>query len=181
MKQEIRIIGGLYRGKKIHFPSVEGLRPTPDRVKETLFNWLMHDVRDARCLDAFAGSGSLGFEAFSREASQVVFVEQSTAAHSNLQKIIRQFNSPKLKLIKGDARSYLQQSVEQYDLIFLDPPFADDYLPSCITSIIKNQLLKSGGLLYLETPVKIELDSNEWKLIKSKVAGQVVSSLFEKL
>ena len=181
MKQEIRIIGGLYRGKKIPFPSIEGLRPTPDRVKETLFNWLMHDVRDARCLDAFAGSGSLGFEAFSREARQVVFVEQSTTAYSNLQKIICQFNSTKLKLIKGDARSYLQQNVEPYDLIFLDPPFAEDYLPSCITSIIKNQLLKQGGLLYLETPVKIELDLNQRKLIKLKVAGQVVSSLFEKI
>lgn len=181
MKQVIRIIGGLYRGKKIHFPAVEGLRPTPDRVKETLFNWLMNDIRDARCLDAFAGSGSLGFEAFSRGASKVVFVEQSLAASTNLQKIITQFNSPNLKLIKGDARHYLQNCTEQYDLIFLDPPFAQNFLPDCINSIVKSSLLNSGGLIYLETPNEVELDLEQWKLIKSKRAGQVVSSLFEKL
>lgn len=181
MKQIIRIIGGLYRGKKIHFPAVEGLRPTPDRVKETLFNWLMHDIKDARCLDAFAGSGSLGFEAFSRGAAKVVMVEQSSTAHGNLQKIIQQFNSPNLKLIKGDARHYLQQAKEQFDLIFLDPPFAEDYLPVCIQSIVKNNLLTQGGLLYLETPDNIELPIEQWKVIKSKRAGQVISSLFEKL
>ncbi|RUR13670.1 16S rRNA (guanine(966)-N(2))-methyltransferase RsmD [Legionella sp. km772] len=181
MKQVIRIIGGLYRGKKIHFPAVEGLRPTPDRVKETLFNWLMHDIKDARCLDAFAGSGSLGFEAFSRGASKVVLVERSLSAHNNLQKIIKEFNSSNLQLIKEDARTYLQQSREQYDLIFLDPPFAENYLPSCVQSIVKNNLLIKGGLLYLETPEEIELAPEHWKLIKLKRVGQVVSSLFEKL
>ena len=103
MKQEIRIIGGQYRGKKLQFPNVEGLRPTPDRVRETLFNWLMHDIRDARCLDAFAGSGALGLEAFSRGASQVVFIEQAPLAQANLQKIIQAFNSPILKLLKVPA------------------------------------------------------------------------------
>lgn len=178
MKQEIRIIGGLYRGKRIHFPEVEGLRPTPDRVKETLFNWLMHEIKDARCLDAFAGSGSLGFEAFSRGAAKVVMVEKSPLAHNNLQKIIQQFASPKLKLIKDDARHYLDATREQFDLIFLDPPFAENYLPSCIQAIVSNQLLAAGGLLYLETPDEIELASEEWILIKSKRAGQVLSSLF---
>ncbi|HAU1138500.1 TPA: 16S rRNA (guanine(966)-N(2))-methyltransferase RsmD, partial [Legionella pneumophila] len=100
MKQVIRIIGGLYRGKKIHFPDVDGLRPTPDRVRETLFNWLMNDIRNARCLDAFAGSGALGFEAYSRGASHVVFIEQSPKAHASLQNTIRQFDTPNLHLIK---------------------------------------------------------------------------------
>lgn len=182
MKQEIRIIGGLYRGKKIHFPVVDGLRPTPDRVKETLFNWLMHDIKGARCLDAFAGSGSLGIEAFSRGASQVVFVEQTIAAYKNLQKIIAQFNSPSsLHLIKDDARNYLQACNSSFDLIFLDPPFSQNYLPVCINSIVKNKLLSSKGLLYLETPETISLDLEQWKLIKFKQAGQVFSSLFEKL
>ena len=75
MKQTIRIIGGQFRGKKLHFPAIEGLRPTPDRVRETLFNWLMHDIQDARCLDAFAGSGALGFEAYSRGAAHVMLLE----------------------------------------------------------------------------------------------------------
>ncbi len=180
MKQVIRIIGGLYRGKKIHFPAVEGLRPTPDRVKETLFNWLMHDIKDARCLDAFAGSGSLGFEAFSRGAIQVVFVEQALSAYHNLQKIMAQFNSPNLKLIKDDACHYLQHCTEQYDLIFLDPPFAENYIPLCVSHIVKNNLITQGGLIYLESPNEIEMDNKQWKLIKLKRVGQVVSSLFEK-
>ena len=181
MKQEIRIIGGLYRGKKIHFPTVEGLRPTPDRVKETLFNWLMHDIHDARCLDAFAGSGSLGFEAFSRGAAQVVFLEQAPAAYNNLQKIIKQFNSPKLKLIKTDTTNYLQRCTEQFDLIFLDPPFAVNLIPQCLTAITKNHLLVKGGLVYLEAPTLIDVDPEQWKSIKLKQNGQVIYSLFEKL
>lgn len=181
MKQEIRIIGGQYRGKKLHFPNVEGLRPTPDRVRETLFNWLMHEIRDARCLDAFAGSGALGFEAFSRGASQVVFVEQSVPAHTNLQKIINSFESPSLKLIKMDARQYLQTSKEQFDIIFLDPPFAQNYLPSCIADLAKTNLLAQGGLIYLESATAIEIDENQWRQVKSKKAGQVLYGLFEKL
>ena len=118
MKQVIRIIGGQYRGKKLQFPDMDDLRPTPDRVRETLFNWLMNDIKEARCLDAFAGSGALGLEAFSRGALRVVFIEQSGSAYGNLQKIVTQFNSPKLHLCKADARLYLQQSLEQFDLIF---------------------------------------------------------------
>ena len=181
MKQEIRIIGGLYRGKKLHFPDVDGLRPTPDRVRETLFNWLMQDIRDARCLDAFSGSGALGFEAFSRGASEVVFIEQSPLAHANLKKIITAFNSPKLKLLKTDARNYLQQSKEQFDIIFLDPPFAENYLPQCIADISQNNILTRGGLLYVESPTELPMDENQWRKIKFKQAGQVIYGLFEKI
>ncbi|KTD59998.1 16S rRNA (guanine(966)-N(2))-methyltransferase RsmD [Legionella shakespearei] len=181
MKQIIRIIGGQYRGKKLSFPEVEGLRPTPDRVRETLFNWLMNDVRDARCLDAFAGSGALGLEAFSRGASQVVFIEQSPQAHANLQKMITQFNSPKLTLIKADTLNYLQQSTEQFDLIFLDPPFAQNYIPDCLDHIVKNKLLVQGGLVYIESPTLITPDEHQWRQIKLKQAGQVIYGLFEKL
>jgi 16S rRNA (guanine966-N2)-methyltransferase len=180
MKQMIRIIGGLYRGKKIPFPVVEGLRPTPDRVKETLFNWLMHDINGARCLDAFAGSGSLGLEAFSRGASRVVFVEQAPAAYNNLKKITAQFNSERLKLVKSDTRDYLQQSREQFDLIFLDPPFAQNFIPECLTHIIQNNLLVPGGLIYIEAPTAIDINTEEWKLIKTKQSGQVIYNLFEK-
>lgn len=181
MKQEIRIIGGLYRGKKLPFPEVEGLRPTPDRVRETLFNWLMQDIKEARCLDAFSGSGALGLEAFSRGASRVVFVEQSPIAYANLQKNINQFNSPKLKLVKTDARLYLQQSIEQFDIIFLDPPFSQEYIPQCLENIAQNSILARGGLVYSESSHVIELDEKHWKQIKLKKAGQVVYGLLEKL
>ncbi|WP_454782746.1 16S rRNA (guanine(966)-N(2))-methyltransferase RsmD [Legionella sp. WA2022007384] len=181
MKQIIRIIGGLYRGKKLHFPDVEGLRPTPDRVRETLFNWLMHDIREARCLDAFAGSGALGLEAFSRGAARVVFLEQSPKAYTNLQKIITGFNSPKLKLLQTDALQYLHHNQEEFDIIFLDPPFAQNFLPQCISSIARSNILKPGGLVYLESPTVIDLDETQWRQIKLKQAGQVVYALFEKL
>ncbi|MCL9685216.1 16S rRNA (guanine(966)-N(2))-methyltransferase RsmD [Legionella maioricensis] len=181
MKQIIRIIGGLYRGKKLHFPEVEGLRPTPDRVRETLFNWLMNDIKDARCLDAFAGSGALGFEAFSRGAAKVTFIEQSPQAHANLKKIITQFNSPNLNLIKADTRLYLQQGTEQFDIIFLDPPFAQNYIPQCLDAIVQNKRVPSGGLVYLESPTAIEIETKQWQQIKLKQAGQVIYGLFEKI
>ncbi|MGM9454244.1 16S rRNA (guanine(966)-N(2))-methyltransferase RsmD [Legionella bozemanae] len=181
MKQVVRIIGGLYRGKKLHFPDVAGLRPTPDRVRETLFNWLMHDIREARCLDAFAGSGALGLEAFSRGAARVVFLEQSPKACTHLQKIIASFNSPKLKLLQTDALQYLQHKQEEFDIIFLDPPFAQNYLPQCISNITHSTILKPGGLVYLESPIAMQLDEKYWRQIKQKQAGQVVYSLFEKL
>jgi 16S rRNA (guanine966-N2)-methyltransferase len=180
LKQEIRIIGGQYRGKKLHFPSVEGLRPTSDRIRETLFNWLMHDIRDARCLDAFAGSGALGLEAFSRGAKRVVFLEQSPLAHANLQKNIRSFNNPALNLLKTDARHYLQNSKEQFDIIFLDPPFAQNYLPQCIADIVQQNLLVQGGLLYVESANVIEMNEQHWQELKQKKAGQVIYSLFIK-
>lgn len=181
MKQIIRIIGGLYRGKKLHFPDIEGLRPTPDRVRETLFNWLMHDIKEARCLDAFAGSGALGLEAFSRGAARVVLVEQSPEAHINLQKIITQFNSTVLKLVKGNTLSYLEQCQEQFDIIFLDPPFAKDYIPECLAKIEQHNLLPQGGLVYIESAQITEVDGMHWQQIKLKQAGQVVYGLFKKL
>lgn len=181
MKQEIRIIGGLYRGKKIHFPVIDGLRPTPDRVKETLFNWLMHHIHDARCLDAFAGSGSLGFEAFSRGASKVVMLEHSPIAFTNLKKISAQFQSAKLQVTQIDARIYLQQGREEFDLIFLDPPFAEDYLLPCLENLAQNPMLVSGGLVYVESPTLIELNPSQWVLVKQKQAGQVFFALYKKL
>jgi 16S rRNA (guanine966-N2)-methyltransferase len=180
LKQEIRIIGGLYRGKKLPVPEVEGLRPTPDRVRETLFNWLMHDIRDARCLDAFAGSGALGLEAFSRGASRVVFIEQSPKAQTNLDKIIRLFNSSKLQLIKTDAASYLENSKEQFDIIFLDPPFAHNYLPQCISTLEQQDILVHGGLVYVESASIPLMEETKWRQIKLKQAGQVIYGLFEK-
>lgn len=181
MNQVIRIIGGLYRGKKLQFPDVEGLRPTPDRVRETLFNWLMHHIKGSRCLDAFAGSGALGLEAFSRGAAEVTFIEQSPIAHAQLNKSIALFNNSTLKLLKTNTLNYLQQSNEQMDIIFLDPPFAHNYIPECLNSINRNELLPSGGLVYLESSVPVNPDNQVWKELKLKQAGQVLYGLFEKI
>lgn len=180
MNQSIRIIGGQFRGKKLNFPDIEGLRPTPDRVRETLFNWLMNTIHDARCLDAFAGSGALGFEAYSRGASRVVLIEQAPKAYANLQKTVASFNSPKLSVMNKDACLYLQQSNEQFDLIFLDPPFSQNHLEDCINTLAKSPILKPGGLAYIESPKEISLNPETWEQVKLKKAGQVVYGLYRK-
>ncbi|WP_028388898.1 16S rRNA (guanine(966)-N(2))-methyltransferase RsmD [Legionella fairfieldensis] len=181
MKQTVRIIGGQYRGKKLHFPALEGLRPTPDRVKETLFNWLMHDIRGARCLDAFAGSGSLGFEAFSRGAAKVVLVESSPKAYGNLQDITASFNTKALLVINSKAEDYLQKTKESFDIVFLDPPFSQNYLPHCLDLLAHSNALVTGGLVYIESAEKQSMDAKRWREKKSRQAGQVHYSLYEKL
>ena len=180
MNQSIRIIGGQYRGKKLSFPAIEGLRPTPDRVRETLFNWLMNTIHDARCLDAFAGSGALGFEAFSRGAGKVVLIEQHAAAYTNLKKVALLFNSPKLATINQDACTYMQQTKEQFDIIFLDPPFVENHIPECITILENTSILAPGGLIYLESAQEITLDPAIWTQVKQKKAGQVFYGLFSR-
>ncbi|WP_133127526.1 16S rRNA (guanine(966)-N(2))-methyltransferase RsmD [Legionella nagasakiensis] len=181
MKQAIRIIGGRFKGKKLHFPAIEGLRPTPDRVRETLFNWLMHDVRNALCLDAFAGSGALGFEAFSRGASKVVFVEQSPKAYTNLKSLVSAFDTTNLSVVKADTRAYLRQTHESFNIVFMDPPFAKNYIPDCLPALEQTNVLIQHGLLYLETPGEIILDTSIWQPVRLKRAGQVVYALYEKI
>jgi 16S rRNA (guanine966-N2)-methyltransferase len=182
LKQSIRIIGGLYRGKKLQFPESKDLRPTPNRVRETLFNWLMQDTQEAHCLDAFSGSGALGLEAFSRGAATVVFLEESPKICENLQTIITSFHSPNLKLIQTDALLYLQQdSGKPFDLIFLDPPFRENYIPQCLELIVQHKRLVPGGFVYFESSSPIEIDLQEWNPIKSKQAGQVSYGLLQKL
>ena len=122
MKQAIRIIGGKYRGKKITFPATSDLRPTPNRVRETLFNWLMHDLRDANCLDTFAGSGVLGFEAYSRSAKSVTFVEKDSNVIKYLSRYAKDLDPHEqdLQIIYMDSLTYLKQTHSSFDLIFLD-------------------------------------------------------------
>lgn len=180
MNQTIRIIGGKYRGKKIHFPSIDGLRPTPDRVRETLFNWLMHDIRGAHCLDAFAGSGALGIEAFSRGAAHVLLLEKSRKAYAQLHQQIEAFASPDIQVLNIDACDYLQENHGPFDIIFLDPPFKKNYLPFCLDTLSHSSLLKSNGLVYIESPQSMPLDSKHWEMIKIKQAGQIVYGLYKK-
>lgn len=180
MKQTIRIIGGQFRGKKLHFPETEGLRPTPNRVRETLFNWLMHDIRDAHCLDAFAGSGALGFEAYSRGAAKVILLEKETDVYANLLKTALTFDSPKLSIQKTDACEFLQQTKEHFNIVFLDPPFAKNYLPHCLDLLAHSDVLTKDGLLYLESPHEITIDQAIWQQIKLKHAGQIVYGLYRK-
>lgn len=178
--QTVRIIGGQYRGKKLPFPAIAGLRPTPDRVKETLFNWLMPMIHGAHCLDAFAGSGALGFEAFSRGAASVVLIEQHPQIVANLNKIASTFASLKLSVIKTCAVDYLNETNESFDLIFLDPPFTQHQWLPCIHILATSSRLKTGGLIYVESPAVLPLDEQHWETVKLKQAGQVVYALYKK-
>jgi len=180
----VRIIGGKYRGKKLRFLEVEGLRPTPDRVRETLFNWLMHDIREARCLDAFAGSGALGMEAYSRGASQVLFVEAERRVFDQLQTVVAEFQAPQLTVMRASVIDYLKAKnthlQRPFDIVFVDPPFAHPQLFDCITLLAQSPLLVDQGLLYVEAPHDLHLDPECWEPLKMKHAGQVCYGLYRK-
>lgn len=186
----LRIIGGEWRGRKINFPTQSWLRPTPDRVRETLFNWLRAAIPGARCLDLFAGSGALGLEALSRGATTVDWVDNSTVAAAQIQHNLQQFNAPEGNDCQGrvwtsTAKEWLikhsGQNHHQYDIIFLDPPFQQGLAEDCIKSICQQQLLAKQSWVYLEMAVDEDLPAelpSSWQLHREKTAGQVCYRLF---
>lgn len=146
----VRIVGGEYRSRVLHFPDASGLRPTPDRVRETLFNWLGQRLYDLTCLDAFAGSGALGFEAASRGAGRVVLLEQERRAHDALLQNARLLNASQVEILRRDALAYLAGCHEAFDIIFLDPPFSGNLLAEALP--LAATLLKPDGRIYAESP-----------------------------
>ena len=172
----VRIIAGRWRGRKLEFPDSQGLRPTSDRVRETLFNWLAPVLPGAVCLDLFAGSGALGFEAASRDASRVVMVEQNSAVFKHLQAQSRRLSAQAVELVNAEANDYLAGIDSAFDIIFLDPPFGDAELrQTAIQRIYERHLVKPGGLIYLETEkgdIGPELPDS-WQSYRHKQAGQV--------
>jgi 16S rRNA (guanine966-N2)-methyltransferase len=181
MKQAVRIIGGHQRGKKINVPSALGLRPTPSRIRETLFNWLMHHIRGAHCLDAFSGSGALGFEAWSRGAAQITMIEASRSTCSSLKKQAVLFDATLFKIIEGNALDYLNKTSDQFNIIFLDPPFdAPELLDKSIILLEEKHLLAKNGLIYTESNTPLMLNTTHWKTLKEKKAGLVYYALHQK-
>lgn len=178
---EVRVIAGLWRGRKLPVLNAEGLRPTTDRVKETLFNWLMMDIAGSRCLDCFAGSGSLGIEALSRQAQAVTFLEKFADAANQLRKNLVSLKAENGKVIQTDTLQFLAQknSEAPFDLVFVDPPFHQGFVPQVLTALEQNGWLTENALIYVETeknhsPLVLP---EHWKVIKEKTAGQVVSRL----
>ena len=180
MKQVIRIIGGRYRGKKIPFPDSDGLRPTPDRVRETLFNWIMNDIQNARCLDAFSGSGALGLEAFSRGAFEVCCIENNRMVFNHLKPIISSFNATNLYVLNTDACEFIRQTKKIFDIVFLDPPFSSDLFERCLNDLSHSPSLVLGGLAYVESPHEIAVNPLQWGILKQKKAGLVYYALLRK-
>ena len=175
-RNAVRIIGGGWRGRRVRFPDSPGLRPTPDRVRETLFNWLQQSIAGTRCLDLFAGSGALGIEALSRGAREVVFVEQAPAAVQNLRAQLARLDAhAPATILDADAARFLQAPGEAFDIAFLDPPFGTGALPHYVALLEAGNWLTSGGLIYLESAKRDGVPSlpPAWALLKSKFAGEV--------
>jgi 16S rRNA (guanine966-N2)-methyltransferase len=169
-RNRVRIIGGAWRSRLVEFPDRPGLRPTPDRVRETLFNWLGQDLTGKVCLDLFAGSGVLGFEAASRGARRVVMVERDAAAFAGLRETARVLAASQVQLVRSDALEFLKADAATYDVVFLDPPYAWPERERLLDRIQGH--LGPGGLLYLETPANAPLPPR-WETVRQGRAGAV--------
>lgn len=173
---EIRIIAGKWRGRKIAVPEQAGLRPTPDRVRETVFNWLMNDIHGAHCLDAFAGTGALGFEALSRGAASVTMVDSVSANTAALEAVASQLQADGAAIYRATLPEGLRPSKQPFDIVFLDPPFDQPVLLTVMcTHLEEGGFLATNATIYLEARQEIkdnDLPEN-WTLIKTKKAGQV--------
>jgi 16S rRNA (guanine966-N2)-methyltransferase len=176
----LRIIGGRWRGRKLRFPPVEGLRPSPDRVRETLFNWLQPFIEGARCLDLFAGSGAFGLEALSRGAAEVVLVDREPRVIAQLEAHRELLGAEGLQLVRADALAYLQGPPSPFDIVFLDPPFRRGLLGPCCEALAAGWL-QPGARVYIEAEAELEalpLPAG-WEVVRSKRAGQVGSHLIQ--
>jgi len=173
--QQLRIIGGKWRSRRLSFADMMGLRPTGNRIRETLFNWLAPYIADARCLDAFAGSGALGFEALSRGAAEAVLVEKDAAACRYLQANKQQLDANHATIINQDVLHWLANAREEpFDIVFLDPPFSENLFQGAIDALHRRRLVAPGGLIYLESPLAEAFATPpEWHCIREKSGGSV--------
>lgn len=192
--RQVRIIAGEFRGRRLTFPDLPGLRPTADRVRETLFNWLQTDVMAEHCLDLFAGSGACGFECLSRGATAVTFVDRSSEVCGYLHRGAEQLlgkqsdRQPSVQIHQASAEDFLNRAADQvspYGLVFLDPPFADDSLLDISQQLENSGVLKTGALVYVESGSAIPLVDQlspltNWRMLKEKKAGAVRFALFQR-
>lgn len=179
---QVRVIGGEWRGRKLAVPDAEGLRPTPDRVRETLFNWLQFSIAGKTCLDAFTGSGALAVEALSRGAVEVTAIERDIKVTKQLSKLLSPLAGERLKLINADALSWLeQQPAQPFEVVFLDPPFGLPLLEPACQLLEEKGWLAENALIYVEQAKQqaglVHLPAN-WILQKDKQVGDVHFSLY---
>ncbi|MCO7226533.1 16S rRNA (guanine(966)-N(2))-methyltransferase RsmD [Pleionea sp. CnH1-48] len=178
---QVRIIGGRWKGRRIKFMESAGLRPTLDRVRETLFNWLMYDIEGARCLDLFAGSAALGIEALSRGAKEVVFVEKNRKASDNIHNNLRELEFSNARVFNTSAEVVAKKNEQPYNIIFIDPPFYQEYLDNILVLINNSRFVQQGTQIYVERerhsdPVSFP---DNWELTKEKQVGGLEFYLLE--
>lgn len=170
----VRIIGGVWRSRLLRFPAAPDLRPSPDRVRETLFNWLGQDLTGRACLDLFAGSGALGFEAASRGASPVVMVDRRRPVVAALRENAGLLRATQVEVVQGDALEFLRHDVRRYDAVFLDPPFSESLLPSLLPLVMPR--LASDGRVYVESAAALQAAA-PWAILRQGRAGRVAFQL----
>ena len=170
------MIGGKYRSRKIRVPARPGLRPTPDRVRETLFNWLGQDLDGLACLDLYAGSGALGFEAASRGAARVVLVEQDRAVVAELERSRAALGATQVEIAGGDAAAFLARERGRFDVVFLDPPFRQNAVPAILGKLAPR--LHPDARVYVESEAPIEVAA-PWTELRRARAGQVSYQLLQ--
>ena len=176
-------IAGQWRGRQLEFPEIDGLRPTGNRIRETLFNWLMPYLPGSHCLDAFSGSGALGFEALSRGARSVDMLEPNLQANQQLQNNAKLLQADNLQVLGSQAQQWLAQPGNRpYNIAFIDPPFDLDLWPTILPQLEDNSWLASEALIYIETPKNYQLQTpSNWQQHRSKIAGQVCFSLYQRI
>jgi 16S rRNA (guanine966-N2)-methyltransferase len=182
VNNKLRIIGGNWRSRQLNFVDAPGLRPTPARVRETLFNWLQYDISGKQCLDLYAGSGALGFEAASRGARSVIEVESNAQACRSLKDNAFALSAEAIKIVQSDVLRYLDTDLLVFDVVFLDPPFGQNLvIPTC-QSLEENGWLTKHAKIYIETERFFDFSGmpENWKMLKSKTAGEVAYHLFER-
>lgn len=179
MSNQLRIIGGQWRSRKLRFADGEGLRPTTDRVRETVFNWLQGIIEGARCLDIYAGSGALGLEALSRGAGEVVFWEKNPKAVRALRDNLALLKATHGQVVQGDTLQLLQGPARPFDIVFLDPPFGRELLQPSLDLLASEGWLAPGARVYIEHASRGETFTTPagWELLRSKQAGQVAYHL----
>ena len=181
VQNQLRIIGGQWRGRKLGFAPLPGLRPTPDRVRETLFNWLAPDIRGSRCLDLYAGSGALGLEAASRGAAGVVLVDRSREIIASLQEQVAMLDARQVETVQANVLQWLRGPPRVFDIVFLDPPYGQGLLADSIRLLEANGWLAPEAVIYLESEKDLQLDlPDAWQVYRSKQAGQVKYQLVQR-
>ena len=190
MQNKLNIIGGNWRSRKISFEDADGLRPTPARVRETLFNWLQYDILGSHCLDLYAGSGALSFEAASRGAKSVIQVENNPIACRSLKTNALSLGAEQVKIVQSDVFRYLASDAQAFDIVFIDPPFNLNLAAQTCQWLEDKGWLASYAKIYVETE-RTNIDTQgvfqlqeipeNWRLLKQKTAGEVMYHLFERV
>lgn len=177
-KSQVRIIGGQFKRRLIDFVAVDGLRPTPDRLRETLFNWLMYDLQGAAVLDVCAGSGVLGFEAISRGASRAILIEFDKQQSNQLKATAQALKADTVQILHGDCLTILPTLTTPFDLVFIDPPYSLDLWQGILDKLISNQLINQQTLLYIESDRPItDIIATPIHILKESKVGGVLAYL----